>query len=88
MLSMNTLESPLSQGFIIWHCVRVKEFTLEKEEQEEMYIERWYVHVWKKKKSSGVVLVPNYVWRLSGFVDEGRYQTTDIASCFFYNTIE
>lgn len=25
----------------------------------------------KKKKSSGVVLVPNYVWRLSGFVGEG-----------------
>lgn len=43
MLSMNTLESPLSQGFIIWHCVRVKEFMLEKEEQEEMYNERWHV---------------------------------------------
>lgn len=36
-----------------------------------------------KKKSSGVVLAPNYIWRLSGFVDEGVYQTTDIASCFF-----
>lgn len=41
------------------------------------------MYVFKKKKSSGVVLLPNYVWKLSGFVDEGRYQTTDVASCFF-----
>lgn len=39
------------------------------------------------KKGSGVVLAPSYVWRLSDFVDEGRYQTTDIVFCF-YNTIE
>lgn len=62
----------------------MKEFTLEKEEKGEADSEAWNVYV---KKGSGVVLAPNYVWGLSDTGDEGCYQTTDIAFCF-YNTIE